>query len=607
MRVLYHPKRHILGFEPYVAPENFNREDQPVDIYEVFEKYYRSHRTAKWIYSVANAATTTKPHGGTSYHYGYELGGISYTADLAEGDTITWDGSATKRWVIALHTTMTMMTCLVQTEGPVLNYNAGAEWLYCGNLINSVVTGNSTAESTTVKWIHIHRLNNITTYAYCCHYGDVSLSGKLYLSETATVIGAISFGRCSGLSGVLVIPDNYTEIGNGAFGNCGAAFSGGVIFSSNLTIIGSEAFWATTLGGTLDFPDSLTTIGYWAFYNSTGVSGDLVIKSSVTSIGYAAFANINFGSLTNNSSNFEIYDYCLYDVSGGRCWSLYGLKSHSGTLTIKPGTTKIQQQTFSSNTNRTGSIIILNTITEIQDGGFYGMSSMTGTFTFESTSVCTKIGMRGLSGGKWTGAIALPDSMKTFDYGALESCNGFTSLSFGSGMITIGERSCSGLTGITDTDLTIPNSVTYIGLATFWSGRWTGTLTIGSGVTTIDYAAFIDNRFTSIVSNAANYPVNDNILYDEKTVGQVKVINGAYGIVGVLKIKSTTTHILWGADLGGPNVTMYYCYPSTAPSVANNDVFRDYAKVLHIPASNSGYNIAPWTNTSKFSSIAQDL
>ena len=76
---------NALGFETYVAPDDFDPDAQPVNIYEVFKDYYKVNHDAKWIYSVTDATTKTKPTSGTSYYYGYELGGIEYESPLSLG------------------------------------------------------------------------------------------------------------------------------------------------------------------------------------------------------------------------------------------------------------------------------------------------------------------------------------------------------------------------------------------------------------------------------------------------------------------------------------------------------------------------------------------
>ena len=53
-------------------------------------------------------------------------------------------------------------------------------------------------------------------------------------------------------------------------------------------------------------------------------------------------------------------------------------------------------------------------------------------------------------------------------------------------------------------------------------------------------------------------------------------------------------------------LTVYNFYRATAPTVSGTP-FGNYAKPLHVPVSNSGYDVAPWTTTAIFSSIINDL
>lgn len=608
MRILYRSGSgtNLLGFDPYVAPAGFDRKAQPVDIYEVFCRYYKANRTAKWIYSVSNTTATTKPHGGTSYRYGYEISGVKYVADLADGDTITWDGSSDHRWVIVNHTTMSMMTCYCQAyDGATSGYNGGAEWLYCGNWINSVITSDSNSHANEIKWIHIHDLDQIDTYAYCCHYGNHHFEGILYLSETPTIIDQHAFDGCYGLSCDLVIPDNFITIEAESFNRCNAAFSS-VTFSSNLKSIGIRAFWNTTLGATITFPETLETIGSEAFLNSTGLTGTLTIPESCTGIGKGAFGHTNFTSLVSESDNFEVYDYCLYDITGGGSLALHGEKGYAGPLTLRTGTTKIQEYCFSKNAARTGNFLILNTITEIEQYGF-GECTATGTFTFESTSVCSKIGMRGLWGGKWTGTLTLPDSMRQLYYGALSSCTGFSGLVLNAGLLLLDDVSLSGMTGLTG-DITIDDSVTTIGagLLSGTNNSGLGTLVIGSGATSIGAGLLYGTKFQNITCASSGYVVNDYVLYDEKTGGEVKAMGGCLGRVEPLIIKASCTHIM-NYSFPGAVYTEFHFYPTAAPNVNAVYAFTNFGKELHVPSGATGYDVPPWTTIAIFSSVYQDL
>lgn len=73
-----------------------------------------------------------------------------------------------------------------------------------------------------------------------------------------------------------------------------------------------------------------------------------------------------------------------------------------------------------------------------------------------------------------------------------------------------------------------------------------------------------------------------------------------------LTLPSSLPRVDNGFANGCPSLTVYNIYRATAPTVSGTP-FGNYAKPLHVPVSNSGYNVAPWTNTAIFSSIINDL
>jgi hypothetical protein len=64
------------------------------------------------------------------------------------------------------------------------------------------------------------------------------------------------------------------------------------------------AGYADRLTGTITLPETLTSIGMWAFVGCASLSGSLVIPNSVTSIGIMAFQNcVGFNGILTLPSN----------------------------------------------------------------------------------------------------------------------------------------------------------------------------------------------------------------------------------------------------------------------------------------------------------------
>lgn len=85
----------------------------------------------------------------------------------------------------------------------------------------------------------------------------------------------------------ITLPTSLTSIGYYAFYNCPDITS--LTFSNSITSIGNYAFYSCSgITGPLTLPTSLTSIGDYAFA-FTGISGSLTLPASLSLIGFGAF------------------------------------------------------------------------------------------------------------------------------------------------------------------------------------------------------------------------------------------------------------------------------------------------------------------------------
>jgi hypothetical protein len=694
MRILYHPKR-ILGFETYVAPEGFDRKAQPVDIYDVFERYYKNHRTAKFIYSVADSYTSVTPLesnnmilcGGSSYLYSYKLSGVRYKFDVGSTyitssftagyyTSITVDSTAsfpssgkvyfgreflggynatnnifiytskdeTHFYGVSQYLNSTnigspyfsdpnsfRVEYIIEWQGteryvivndtrqisiPAYCYSPGIVWMYCGNRINSVyAAAKAQGVTSSLKYIHVHKLDDITSYGYSSQ--GSYFTGQLYLSRTPTTIDSLSFTGCSLLIGTLTIPSNIKQIRSlygtsGAFAGCTGltsvvfeegleligytAFSGCTGLNGTLTIpnsctvieynafyncnkldtldlgtgvitIGNSAFQACAqLSGTLVLPDSLTTIGTLAFYGCTSFSGTLTIPLNVTSIGQGAFGDDNFSDIdVTANSRYEDVDDVLYEISTRT--ALHSIKGDTGTITFQTNTLILGDYCCLRN-QRTGTLTVPDSVTRVGIYAFYDCNGFTAISLEASSSSLTTIDDYAFSHcSSLVGTLTIPNSVTLVDTGAFQDDVLITSLSLGSGLVTIGANAFRQMTAITE-NLVIPNSVETIGATAFYNNTartgtltlgtglktiggqafafnpLTGTLTIPSAVTAIGEGAFCNNNFLAVASSASGFTVSDYVLYDETVSGQIKAHTSVRGYSGTLTLKAGTTSVL---------------------------------------------------------------
>ena len=208
--------------------------------------------------------------------------------------------------------------------------------------------------------------------------------------------------------------------------------------------------------------------------------------------------------------------------------------------------------------------------TVIGSSMYRGCSSLNYTPNFTGI---TTIGIQSFLGCKLNGNVTLPASITT----VLTEC--FRS---------------SNIQG----SVTISATITSIVSRMFNSATITGTLTINSAITSVQLNAFL----------SAIGPVGDLILPDGLTDLGTRAFQGTE-FNGQMVLPSSISSIGIEALNNIPGITVVYCYASTAPTLTNPIDFTlgGTARPLHVPVGATGYDVAPWTDTSIFSSIIFDL
>ncbi len=178
--------------------------------------------------------------------------------------------------------------------------------------------------------------NKDQTELICCPAGK---AGEYVVPDSVTTIAGYAFEECNSLTAV-TIPASVTSIGEGAFESCDSltditvdgentayASLDGVLLSKNQTELVCYPAGKT---GAYAVPDSVTTIGDYAFYDCTGLTA-LAIPASVTAIGEGAFYGC--GSLTDVYYAGSAEDWAAIDIgSDNEC--LTDADLHLCTVTV---------------------------------------------------------------------------------------------------------------------------------------------------------------------------------------------------------------------------------------------------------------------------------
>ena len=382
----------------------------------------------------------------------------------------------------------------------------------------------------------------------------------------------------------IILPKTLKKIGDDAFYNC-SGLKGNLEIPSSVISIGRAAFYnCSGLRGELKIPSGVTSIGGSAFSGCSGFTGELTLPPSITSIEAEAFSGCSgfTGELNLPSGITSIEARAFYNCSGLR-----------GELKIPSGVTSIGGSAFSRCSGFTGELTLPSGITSIGGSAFWGCSGFTGELriplgvtSIESGAFSGCSGLKGLvippsvtSIGEWafyecsgfTGELNIPSGVTSIGGSAFSGCSGFTGeLNIPSGITSIEAGAFSGCSGLKG--LVIPPSVTSIGRWAFnGCSGFTGDLNLPSGVTSIEDFTF---------NGCSGFTGDLNLPSGITSIG-VAAFRDCSGFTGKLDIPSSVISIEGSAFDNCKGLSPIYCRASIPPSVGYNS-FANTSK-LYVP------------------------
>ncbi len=394
--------------------------------------------------------------------------------------------------------------------------------------------------------------DSVTSIGEEAFYGCESLT-SVTIPDSVTSIGYSAFEGCSNLESI-TIPDSVTSIGWGAF--YGTAYyndeqnwqeevlyignhliaateyiSSDYFMKLNTLTIADEAFCGCDSLTSITIPDSVTSIGEYAFMNCSNIQRVYITDISTwCKIDFeydSIYENYNSNPLSEGADlylNGNIVENLVIptDISSINNRAFYGCESLT-SVTIPDSVTSIGDRAFYG-CNSLTSVKLGDSVTSIGDYAFSNCSNIEKVYITDVSAWC-KIDFKTsgsnplcngsdlyLNGNK-VKKLTITNDITSIDDYVFYNCDSLESVTIGDGVTSIGNSAFSYCYSLES--ITIPDSVTSIGNSAFYECTSLTSITIPDSVTSIGSCAFyectsltsitIPDSVTSIGSDAFSY------------------------------------------------------------------------------------------------------
>lgn len=308
-----------------------------------------------------------------------------------------------------------------------------------------------------------------TLYKYNDYEGGISLTIKDGIEKIDQGI----FSNCEYLTSI-IMPDTVTEVASYAFINCTSLTS--VKLSSNINEISNYTFSGCTSLSNIVIPASVVNIGDSAFESCTSLT-NIKIPAKVESIGNNAFKDCtSLSEITFLDNNIDNIDRTAFDNTawlnnqndgviyiGKLLYCYKGKMPSNTTITVKDGTEAIEAGAFAEKKELIG-VVLPNSVKTLEEGAFYGCTNLSSINIPDSVEY---VGYDAFQGTAWLnnqndGVVYIGKILYCYK-GEMPSNTTITVKEGTTSIAGICFAECTNLISIT-----IPKSVTYIGMGAFY-------------------------------------------------------------------------------------------------------------------------------------------
>lgn len=414
------------------------------------------------------------------------------------------------------------------------------------------------------------QLQNIGQYAFynCTTLYDVTLP------NCVESIGQYAFCGCANLESVL-IGDGITILEAAVFYNCSSLKNVSFGDNSQLITIDGSSFWGCSALCEITLPNSVTSIGQYAFSNCQSLT-EIEIPDSVQTVGNAILhgcsgltsITVPFIGKTSNESTANYSTVLGYlfggEYSGGIATQQY-YKSGSSTTYYIPRTLEyvvvrggnIQYGAF-YNCGYISNITIPSDITRIEEGSFYGCSNLA-DITIPDT--VTSIGSNAFYNCTNLANIVLPNNLESLGDHAFYGCNKLHSIEIPSKIPSILTETFYGCSALESITFLNDENLLNIGNSAFANCSSLTSISIPNCVTSIGYTAFYGcSSLESMTVPFVGYKNYDYVTTESPTYPFGYIFGGAYD--GGYSVEQQYYSVSTGRD-----VSVTYYLPISLESV----------------------------------------